>query len=97
MSSDTRHTAYEAARERAAGVEAKIIRVLKGYPEGLTPDQMATAIGESILTVRPACTKLKQAGHISDTGTRRRNRSGKKAAVLAITTRPPAPAQKELF
>ena len=47
--------------------------------KGLTPDEAAAAIGETVLAVRPRMTELKLAGRIVETGERRANASGLKA------------------
>jgi len=52
-------------------------------PKGLTPDQTAAAIGESVLAVRPRITELSQERppRIVLTGERRTNDTGLKAKV----------------
>lgn len=47
----------------------------------LTADEVASALGESILSCRPRLSELRAKGLIRDTGTRRANRSGKSATV----------------
>lgn len=47
----------------------------------LTADQVATALNESILAVRPRVSELHKAGKIVETGERRPNESGLRAAV----------------
>jgi hypothetical protein len=49
---------------------------------GLTPDQAARRVEESILSVRPRVTELKVAGLLVPTGERRANDSGMSAGVL---------------
>lgn len=49
---------------------------------GLTADEAAGRLGLSILTVRPRCTELLRLGKLRDSGARRLNNSGRKAAVL---------------
>lgn len=48
---------------------------------GATADEIAAALGESILAIRPRCSELKAKGVIYATGTRRKNASGMSAAV----------------
>ncbi len=50
----------------------------------MTADECASRMGLSILTVRPRCTELKITQRLADTGERRSNQSGKRAAVLKI-------------
>ncbi len=51
------------------------------YPRGLTADQVAKLLGESVLTVRPRVSELRAANLIEPTPERRRNESGMTAAV----------------
>jgi hypothetical protein len=53
---------------------------------GLTADQCANLLGESVLAVRPRVTELRAAGMIEPTSERRANDSGMAATVLAITS-----------
>lgn len=50
-----------------------------------TPDEVAKGLGESVLSIRPRITELKRLGMIGDTGQRRRNDSGRIAAVVGLT------------
>lgn len=50
-----------------------------------TPDECATIIGVDILSIRPRFSELKRSGLIEDTGSRRKNRGGKKAIVWGAT------------
>jgi hypothetical protein len=69
----------------AATVRGEALRALQQArhysPPGLTPDQVAKAIGRSVLAVRPRITELKLKGCVVRTGERRRNDSGLPAAV----------------
>ena len=47
----------------------------------MTADEVAAAVGEERLSIRPRITGLKHKGLIVDAGERRRNRSGRMAAV----------------
>lgn len=51
-----------------------------------TADECADALNLSVLSVKPRLTELKRKGHIADTGARRKNASGKNAAVLEAIT-----------
>jgi hypothetical protein len=48
-----------------------------------TADEVAAALGESVLSIRPRFTELLQVGWITDTGIRRPNISGRNATVWA--------------
>lgn len=51
----------------------------------LTADEIADELGRSVLAVRPRLSELKRDGRVVDTGDRRMNASGKRAAVLALS------------
>ncbi|MGU3316308.1 hypothetical protein ACLBWH_12225 [Sphingomonas sp. M6A6_1c] len=50
---------------------------------GLTADEVAGRLGLSILSIRPRLTELARLGRVRDSGSRRRNVSGKQAIVWA--------------
>lgn len=64
-------------------------RVLLAYgaafPRGLTPDEAATVVKSSILTVRPRCAELKRLGLLKLTGATRKNESNHSASEMLIT------------
>lgn len=79
-------TSRESAR-RIAGHAACVRRAvlnefIAAYPRGLTSDEAAELVAESILTVRPRVTELKALGMLELTTDRRCNDSGHAAAVL---------------
>jgi DNA-directed RNA polymerase specialized sigma24 family protein len=82
-------TSQEAADEMYGRLPRLRAAVLQAYVEagrrGLTPDECAHAIGESVLAVRPRATEFVQAGLLEKTGERRLNSSGMKANVLRRT------------
>jgi hypothetical protein len=51
---------------KAATLRGKVVAVLKRHPSGLTPDQVAHEMSESILSIRPRVTELRIAGIIED-------------------------------
>jgi len=57
------------------------LQMLAATPAGLTADEIAARIGESVLAVRPRVSELFHAGVIEKTGDRRRNASGLLAHV----------------
>lgn len=50
----------------------------------LTADEIAEALDKTILAIRPRVTELSRQGLIEDTGTRRKNVSGKMAIVWRV-------------
>lgn len=73
------------AAESVAGVAPKLRRAvldaLRLHPSGMTADETADWLEESILSVRPRFTELLRDGLIDDTGDRRKNASGRSAKV----------------
>lgn len=80
---DTSHDAAERAAPRAKRYHGEIIAALKKFGP-MTADETAEKIEASVLSVRPRITELAQAGAIQDTGERRHNASGRRAAVWAV-------------
>jgi predicted ArsR family transcriptional regulator len=73
-----------AARAEFARIERLrrvVLDVLAATPSGLTADEIAAALDESVLAVRPRVSELFHAGLIEKTGERRRNHSGLGAHV----------------
>ena len=88
----------QASREaaRAITVRAGTLRRLvlsryrAAYPAGLAADEVAKAMGASVLSIRPRVTELKRAGLLEQTPDRHRNDSGLsahrlRASRLALT------------
>jgi hypothetical protein len=81
----------DTSREAAESIDAARLRreVLGAFqqagPKGLTSDEAAKMIGESVLAVRPRTTELFQHGYLIPTGEKRENRSGRRARVLRAT------------
>lgn len=79
-------TSAQAAQQmqpQAGTLRAAVLAVLRQKP--YTADEVATAIGKSILAVRPRLSELSASGRILETSERRRNASGKLAAVWRAT------------
>lgn len=78
-------TSQEAAtkfRGRAETLRAKVLAaIVEAGPNGLTPDEAAALLGETVLAVRPRVTELKEQCRIERSGERRKNESGMRAAV----------------
>lgn len=82
--SDTSQAAALSMVRDAPRLRAAVLAVLERHPGGLTSDEIAGELGESVLSIRPRVTELKQAGQLEDTGERRANRSGRTAAVVRL-------------
>lgn len=80
------------SREAAAAMQGKAPTLRQRVLDALlihghmTPDETADYLGETILSVRPRFSELLNAGAIVDTGIRRENASGKRAAVYRART-----------
>lgn len=81
-------TSQEAAtstRGRKAALQARVIEAFTAAGKaGLTADQAASKIGESVLAVRPRVSELSEMGLIEKTGSRRPNASGLNATVWRL-------------
>ena len=53
-------------------------------PNGLTAEELSDACGVERVAMQPRTSELEKAGVITDSGIRRRNRSGKNAIVWVI-------------
>lgn len=79
---DTSRAAAQSIAADAGHLRARCLRVLERAPA--TADEIARQMGASVLSIRPRVTELKMMGRIRDTGRRRKNRSGRPAAVWEI-------------
>ena len=73
-----------AARTNVARTErlrVLVLEILAAAPDGLTADEIAARLAESVLAVRPRVSELFHAGAIEKSGERRLNRSGLAAHV----------------
>ena len=85
--------ARDTSREAADALLARLPRlkraVLAAYRKagkpGLTADEAAAIIGETVLAVRPRVTELALDGYLVDSGFRRRNASRRRAIVWTVT------------
>lgn len=77
-------TSREAARSmapEARKLRGIVLRLIDESPGGLTADQAAEILGESVLAVRPRFSELRRTGHIIDSGHTAKNKSGKSAII----------------
>lgn len=82
---DTSRAAASAIAPSAARLRMMVLGAIRAAgPAGLTADEAADRLGLSVLTVRPRVSELGKAGSIVDAGSRRANRSGRKAIVWRV-------------
>ncbi|MBB5045939.1 hypothetical protein HNR60_000674 [Rhodopseudomonas rhenobacensis] len=74
---------------RAPRIRAVVFEEIAKHPAGVTADEIAAALGMSVLTVRPRVSELRRLGEISATGDRRCNASGMTASTWRVA--PPLP------
>lgn len=83
-SKERRGTSEEAAHAvagSAAILRNRVLKLLQRPDTALTADEIATQLGESILSVRPRVSELARQGKIARTGAKRFNASGLRAHV----------------
>jgi len=76
-----------AMKTQAANLRALVLAALSSAgPVGLTADEIADKLNQSVLSIRPRVTELgpKHFNRIERTGARRRNISGQAAAVWRV-------------
>lgn len=86
MTLDTRAEAHEVIKPSKHTLREAIKGILAIYPAGLTADEAAHFLKTDKLAIRPRFSELKEAKEIYDTGRRRRNSSGRRAAVFCLET-----------
>lgn len=80
--------AHGTSEQAASSVDAKtlqklVIGALAQYGP-MTSDEAAGKLGLNILSIRPRLSELRAQNRIVDTGERRKNASGRRAAVFAL-------------
>ncbi len=86
----TSRDAAVAIAPRVASLRARVMRAIADAGAvGLTADECARVLGESVLAVRPRLTELgpRHGNRIEKTGARRANESGQMAAAWRVRTR----------
>lgn len=78
----TAKDAAEAMKPRAALLREQVYEILRRCP--CTADEVAATLKESVLSIRPRLSELNAAKRIVDTGHRRKNKSGRTAAVWRV-------------
>ena len=93
-------------REALDSVDAATLRrralnaIAASGSDGLTADEVAHALMESVLAIRPRITELRQAQIVVDSGKRRANASGRNAIVwikMTVSTSEQRGEQGRLF
>lgn len=81
---ETSRDAGDAMASRAKTLRDAAYSILKASA-GLTADEVADALRESVLAIRPRCSELAARSKILDSGLRRPNKSGRKAVVWIVS------------
>lgn len=83
--SGTSQEAAEAVADEATTIRDKALCVIRAHsPDGITPDEVATILRRSVLSVRPRCSELKKMGLVVPAGERSTNESGLDADKLRV-------------
>lgn len=80
---DTSKRAAREVRSSAKTLRSQALAVIALH-QPLTADEVASYLGESVLSVRPRITELSKQGLISDSGMRALNKSGKTAIMWRV-------------
>lgn len=83
---DTSSSAARAIASRAGVMHDRVLEVMCAELWDWTADEMAALLGESVLAIRPRFSELVAQGAITDSGHRRKNKSGR-SAIAWIATR----------
>lgn len=79
----TSKEAAKAMASRAPMLRDRALAALRKHGP-MTSDEVAFALGETVLAIRPRCSELLTAGLIAATGERRKNESGMSAHVWRV-------------
>ncbi len=80
-------TSREAAQSMVASapiLHKAVLELLGLYPSGLTVHEAAELAGATVPAIQPRFSELKKLGEIERSGERRKNKSGRSAAVWVI-------------
>lgn len=84
----TSRVAAERVKHRDKPLREQVLELLATGRER-TADEIAAALGETVLSIRPRVAQLNKLGLIKDTGLTRQNESGLQATVWAKPTASP--------
>ncbi|WP_242183133.1 hypothetical protein [Sphingomonas sp. CARO-RG-8B-R24-01] len=82
QATDTSRAAADAVAPTAGMLRDRALGIVE-RSNGLTADEVAGRLGLSILSIRPRLTELARLGKVRDSGSRRKNVSGRFAIVWA--------------
>ena len=81
----TSQEAAAAMKPTAATLRAECMSYVRRWKDaGTTTDECAEYLNQSVLSIRPRFSEMKEMGLIEDAGTRRKNRSGRNATVWRV-------------
>lgn len=78
----TSKDAADAIKSRVGRLRDRALEIIRKSPS--TADEVAFAMGETVLAIRPRITELRSMGKIEKAGLRRENASGCKAHVWRV-------------
>lgn len=78
---ETSELAARTMLPRAKSLRVRVLEKIRDAPNGMTADEVAEAMGLSMLTIRPRVSELKTNGLIIQSCERRENKSGRSAVV----------------
>ena len=84
---DTSYAAAEDMKLSAGTLRKYVLDELLKSAGGLTADECAERLGESILSIRPRFSELRNFNLIKDSGWRSLNKSGKRAIIWVINSK----------
>lgn len=68
----------------AGTLRYRVFSAIENSISGITTDECAERLGETVLSIRPRFTELMNGGWIEDSGIRRKNASGRSATVWRV-------------
>lgn len=77
----TAAAAADSVAPTAKSLRHRALAAFRGIENEMTADEVAEALGEGILSIRPRIAELAAMGKLEDVGTRRKNVSGRAAIV----------------
>lgn len=84
MTSDTSREAFASIKSRVSTLQDTVLALLTKHSDGLTVHEAAAKMDESVASVNPRFSELYARAVIVDSGNRRKNASGRNAAVWQL-------------